>query len=143
MSLNPKKKKCDECGELSVIWKSSGTGGRKLCKQCSNTGVAKLSSIKPTAKAKPIPPRSQKRTKEEKIYMAKRYIYLTEHPMCEAHISGICLKHASEIHHKAGKIGDDLIDETNFLAVCRECHNYIENNRSWAMTMGYSLKRIK
>jgi hypothetical protein len=135
-----KQKICAGCNKLSYIWKSKG--GVKLCKQCSsNTGVAKL-SIKPTAKSKPIPPRSQKRSKEERLYSGKRIIFLQEKPLCEAHISGICTKYSTECHHKKGRIGEDLLDETLWLALCHNCHEYIENHREFAMEKGYSIKRI-
>jgi len=138
--IQPKKKICDGCKEESFIWKN--VDGKKLCKQCSYTGVAKLSISKPTAKAKPIAPRSQKRSKEERLYSAKRIIFLQEHPMCEAHLPGICTEHAQEVHHKKGRIGDDLLDETHWLALCHMCHDYIENNREFAMEKGFSIKRI-
>ena len=136
MTLAPKKKLCSECGEMTFIWKN--VSGNKLCKQCATTGVA----IKPSIKAKPIPPRSQKRSKEERLYAAKRIIFIQEHPMCEAHISGICTEYATEVHHKKGRIGDDLLDETHWLALCHMCHDYIENNREFAMEKGFSIKRI-
>lgn len=136
MTLAPKKKLCSGCGEMTFIWKN--VSGNKLCKQCATTGVA----IKPTIKAKPIPPRSQKRSKEERLYAAKRIIFIQEHPMCEAHISGICTEYATEVHHKKGRIGDDLLDETHWLALCHMCHDYIENNREFAMEKGFSIKRI-
>jgi hypothetical protein len=136
MTLAPKKKLCSGCGEMTFIWKN--VSGNKLCKQCATTGVA----IKPTIKAKPIPPRSQKRSKEERLYAAKRIIFIQEHPMCEAHISGICTEYATEVHHKKGKIGEDLLDECYWLALCHMCHDYIENNREFAMEKGFSIKRI-
>lgn len=143
MSLKPKKKVCDGCGEPSYIWKSSGTGGLKLCKQCSsNTGVAKLSITKPTAKSKPIPPRSQKRSKEERLYSAKRVMFLQEHQMCQAHLPGICTKYATEVHHKKGRIGELLLDILYWLGVCHACHEWIENNRTEALEKGFSIKRI-
>lgn len=132
-----KKKICTKCGLESLIW--SSRGGQKLCKRCAITGVV---INKPTIKAKPIAPRSQKRSLEEKLYSLRRKVFLQNHPMCEANIQGVCAGQATEIHHKAGKIGKDLIDELNFLAVCRGCHNYIEEKRKWALEMGYSIKRI-
>lgn len=138
--IQSKKKICAGCGLESFIWKN--VGGKKLCKQCSsNTGVAKL-SIKPTAKSKPIAPRSQKRSKEERLYSGKRVIFLQEHPMCEAHLPGICTEYSQEVHHKKGRIGDDLLDETHWLALCHMCHDYIENHREFAMEKGFSIKRI-
>jgi len=137
--MQVKKKLCDVCNKLSFIWKTSGTGGKKLCKKCSTTGV---DMKKPTIKAKPIAPRSQKRSKEERLYSAKRVLFLSEFPMCQANIQGVCKGQATEVHHKKGRIGNDLLDETNWLALCHNCHEYVENNREFAMEKGYSIKRI-
>jgi hypothetical protein len=132
-----KKKICSKCNLESFIWTSRG--GEKLCKKCSTTGV---DMKKPTTKAKPIAPRSQKRSKEEKLYSAKRLLFLLEFPMCQANIQGVCKGQATEVHHKKGRIGNDLLDETNWLALCHNCHEYVENNREFAMEKGYSIKRI-
>jgi hypothetical protein len=139
--IQPKKKICAGCGLESFIWKN--VDGMKLCKQCSsNTGVAKPSNTKPTARQKPIPPRSQKRTKEEKLYSGKRIIFLQENPMCQAHLPGICTKFSTDVHHKEGRIGDLLLDDTKWLAACRFCHEWIENNPEEAQEKGFSIKRI-
>ncbi len=132
-----KKKICSRCNLESFIWTSRG--GEKLCKKCSTTGV---DMKKPTTKAKPIAPRSQKRSKEERLYSAKRVLFLSEFPMCQANIQGVCKGQATEVHHKKGRIGNDLLDETNWLALCHNCHEYVENNREFAMEKGYSIKRI-
>lgn len=132
-----KKKICSKCNLESFIWTSRG--GEKLCKKCSTTGV---DMKKPTTKAKPIAPRSQKRSKEEKLYSAKRVLFLLDFPMCQANIQGVCKGQATEVHHKKGRIGNDLLDETNWLALCHNCHEYVENNREFAMEKGYSIKRI-
>jgi hypothetical protein len=139
MSIKPKKKLCDGCGEMTYIW--ANRDGLKLCKQCSYTGVAKLSITKPTAK-KPIPSRSQKRSKEEKLYSAKRILHLQDHPMCEAHLPGICTDYATDIHHMSGKIGDLLTDERYFKALCRACHTFVENNPEAAKELGFSINRL-
>ena len=132
-----KKKICSKCNLESFIWTSRG--GEKLCKKCSTTGV---DMKKPTIKAKPIAPRSQKRSKEEKLYSAKRVLFLLDFPMCQANIQGVCKGQATEVHHKKGRIGNDLLDETNWLALCHNCHEYVENNREFSMEKGYSIKRI-
>ena len=134
--MKTKKKICGECGEESFIW--ANRGGRKLCKKCATTGV----DIKPTYKAKPIAPRSQKRAIQEREYSAKRKIFLNDNPICQAHIQGICTSHATQCHHKKGRLGNDLVDETYWLAVCHACHEYIENHREFAMEKGFSVKRI-
>jgi hypothetical protein len=137
--MEKKKKLCAGCGEMTYIW--ANREGRKLCKQCSYTGVAKLSISKPTTK-KPIPPRSQKRSKEEKLYSAKRVLYLQDHPMCEAHLPGICTDYATDIHHMSGKIGDLLTDEKYFKALCRSCHQYVETHPEIAKEKGLSINRL-
>lgn len=137
--MKAKKKLCDGCGDLKYIWKNSG--GKRLCKQCSNTGVAKL-SIKPTAKKKPISPRSPKRIKEERIYSAQRIIFLGEHPMCEFHITGICTHVATEVHHKEGRTGENYLDKTKWLAGCHQCHQWATDHPKEAIELGFSLKRI-
>jgi len=138
--IQAKKKICDGCLLESYIWKN--VGGMKLCKQCSsNTGVAKL-SIKPTAKSKPIAPRSQKRSKEERLYSANRVLFLQEHPMCQAHLPGICTKYSTDVHHKMGRIGELLLKIIYWLAVCRACHEWIENHPAEAQEKGFSIKRI-
>jgi hypothetical protein len=132
-----KKKICSKCGLESLIW--SSRGGQKLCKRCATTGVV---INKPTIKAKPIAPRSQKRSLEEKLYSLRRKVFLQNHPMCEANIQGVCRGVASECHHKKGRIGKDLLDELNWLALCHNCHEYVERERTWALEMGFSIKRI-
>lgn len=134
--IKSKKKLCSKCGIESFIWKSSG--GKKLCKNCA----VEKPVFKPTKKQKSISPRSTKRAAEERVYLGKRIIYLKEHPRCEARIQGICQGGSNQIHHKKGRIGNDLTDESNFLACCGPCHHFIENNREFAMEQGFSIKRI-
>lgn len=67
--------------------------------------------------------------------------WLQDHPRCER-----CGGHAIEIHHKKGRqfIEDDIpliIHEKYFMAVCRTCHMYIENHKSEAYEMGWSVRR--
>ena len=83
--------------------------------------------------------RSIKRAKQEREYAKIRKAYLFCHPTCE--VNG-CTADAVEIHHKRGKIGNLLTDERFFLPVCRHHHNYIHDNPSIAMRLGYSLSRL-
>ena len=53
-----------------------------------------------------------------------------------------CKGLATEVHHKKGRIGKLLTDIRYFLGVCRECHNKIELNPTWAKENGYSLNRL-
>lgn len=81
---------------------------------------------------------SKKRAKQNLGYGTISYLYITEHPLCEA-----CGSWPScEIHHMKGRIGDNLTNTKFFLAVCRLCHIKIENNPAWAREQGYSLSRL-
>jgi hypothetical protein len=41
-----------------------------------------------------------------------------------------------------GRIGNLLTDPKYFLAVCRQCHNWIEEHPKEAKELGYSVSRI-
>jgi len=85
-----------------------------------------------------IRPRSVKRLKQERQYAKLRKVYLHCHPTCE--VKG-CEAPSTELHHRRGRVGDLLTDESNFLAVCRPHHNYIESHPAEAKEHGYSLTR--
>lgn len=51
------------------------------------------------------------------------------------------IKEATEVHHKQGKIGNLLLEQTKWLPICRVCHTEITINSKEAIEQGYSLKR--
>jgi hypothetical protein len=73
-----------------------------------------------------IPKKSEKRAKKDKIYLAKRIVFLKENQFCAVYPN----KKATEVHHKySGKDRDKYyLDETTWLAVSREGHNWIHSN---------------
>tara|TARA_R110001583_G_C5485364_1_gene394249 strand:+ start:389 stop:661 length:273 start_codon:yes stop_codon:yes gene_type:complete len=68
------------------------------------------------------------------IYAVLRPKYLSEHPTCEC--KG-CNRNSVDIHHtkKPRKKYMNAVD--TWMAVCRTCHEEIENNKSWAREQGY------
>lgn len=128
--MNVKLKICTECNQEKVIWKSVGKRD-KYCKQCWYN-VEKPKSIAPVSKKMQV-------TLDE--YGKKRKAYLALHSTCQAGLTE-CTGQATEIHHKAGKIGENYTKISNFLAVCRNCHNYIELNPDDAKSMGLSESRL-
>lgn len=133
-----KKKLCDGCDTLQYIWKN--VDGKRYCKQCSsNTGVAKLSISKPTARQSPIPPRSQKRSKEERLYTAQRIIFLQENECCMIRLPGICTNKTTDIHHSySGKDRQEFfLNESTWYAVCRACHDWCHSHSKEARELGY------
>lgn len=91
----------------------------------------------------PIKPRSDKRAKQEALYLIINRQYLKDHPKCEANIKGVCSGNPSnQVHHKKGRIGELLLDTKYFLAVEDSCHRYIETHPEFAYENGFSVSRL-
>lgn len=139
--MKAKLKKCDRCGEQKVIWKNHL--GNRYCQACWKLELPKSSqSNKPTVRRKPIPQRSPTRLKLELQYSKVRKVFLSNHPVCEAHLSG-CTTQATDVHHKAGRVGKLYLDESKWLALCRACHSWIETHPKEAREMGFSISRLQ
>lgn len=81
---------------------------------------------------------SIKRQKQQRLYSVLRRQFLEDKEVCE-----VCkVGQATEVHHKKGRIGDLLTDERFFLAVCRFCHQKLEEFPEWAKKVGYSISRL-
>lgn len=130
-----KFKICDGCGKESVIWKSSGTGGLKLCKNCWSCHSSKDESQKPTNTISRV---SAKRAKKDAEYSKLRERYLTENPLCM--IKGPnCSHYATDVHHTRGGEERDVyyLIQSTYLATCRQCHNFLHENPAIAREMGW------
>jgi cytochrome c553 len=115
-----KTKICDGCGLERPIWKSSGTGGLKLCKNCWSCHKSGDTEQKPTNSA--IPRVSAKRAKKDAEYSKLRQRYLT-----------------TDVHHpRAGKDREVYyLVQSTWLAVCRNCHDWVHSHPEEARTMGW------
>jgi len=123
--IQAKKKICSSCQKEKVLWKSTP----KLCKECFYRMPENKKPIE--KKVYTIPKESAKRSKENRLYHAKRILYLTTHKECEAKLEG-CVGVACDVHHLW--MGSDrslhFTDETTWKAVCRECHRLIHDRLS-------------
>lgn len=98
--------------------------------------------LKPVGKDKqPINKVSDNKKAEDKIYSTLRKVFLDNHITCEAKILG-CTKQATEVHHKKGRVGKNYLDVHTFLALCHNCHSWIETHPQWAKEFGYSGDRL-
>lgn len=123
----------------------------------------------PLRRSKPIRKVSTKRAAQLRDYAKLRQAYLAAHPICEVWLrenkwsqhptnpeiwqqtTGTLKQstkfsliasgapEATEIHHTNKRRGAMLNDQTHWLAVCRENHERIENNKAWARANGYLL----
>jgi hypothetical protein len=92
---------------------------------------------KPKAKIKQV---STKQAKALNEYSKVRKEFLAEHLYCEANLTG-CTTVALDVHHTIGR-GANLSNTDTFLAVCRTCHRFIEDNPTEALKMGFSKSRL-
>ena len=83
--------------------------------------------------------RTPKRARQEREYAKLRVEYLQSHSACEARLLG-CTWLATEIHHKAGRIGELLTNAEHFCPICRNCHDYVTNRMSAAEARERGLK---
>jgi len=137
--MKPKMKVCDGCGNEKLIWKNSE--GNRYCKYCWSS---RNTHSKPIAnkKLKPIAPRSRKKQIQDKEYSKLRKDFLYYHPICQAQLQNICTTQATDVHHKAGRIGSNYLDTTTWLSVCRMCHTWIEEHPKESRELGYSKSKI-
>ena len=109
---------------------------------------------------------SPKRRIESRLYYVKRLDFLEAHPFCQVwlddhgmsqteaeHFSGCSLgdpaggaclgkspttiPRSTDIHHKAGRSGENYLDETTWMAVSRQNHDKIHKHPKWARERGY------
>jgi tRNA U54 and U55 pseudouridine synthase Pus10 len=57
-----------------------------------------------------------------------------DNPNCE-----ICGGVATDVHHKAGRIGERLTDTSTFMSVCRPCHGIIHINPKESREKGWMI----
>lgn len=91
---------------------------------------------KPKLKTK-IAKRAESKKIDDEVYKAKRLKFLRVNQRCEVFPE---LK-AVEIHHKAGRLGKNYLDESTWMAVSRAGHNWIHDNDAEARAKGFLLTR--
>lgn len=100
-----------------------------------------LKEQKPKKLPKPIRHVSKKRSIENRKYSVLRKEFLSQKPKCEASLPG-CQKKSTDVHHKAGR-GEYFLRVDTWLAVCRCCHIWIEENPEKAKELNLSESRLK
>ena len=68
--------------------------------------------------------------------------FLKKKPFCEIK-SPVCTKVATVIHHAAGRIGEKLLDQKDWMASCPACNGYVEDNDAWAREHGFKKSKFK
>ena len=140
-----KLKICSFCQKETILWKANP----KACKQCwlqykaseplSQPKTYKVSKTKqsPLKRIKSV---STKKLNELNEYRVIRDRYLKNNPVCEY---PNCTSREVELHHRKGKVGRLLCDDTYFCSLCRAHHRFVEENPEQAKALGLSLSRLE
>lgn len=83
---------------------------------------------------------SPKRAKQLRTYSKLRRDFLEANPRCVWPLG--CDQAASDVHHKAGRVGRLLLDVTRWAALCRGHHAYATEHPQRAYDLGISEHRI-
>lgn len=86
-----------------------------------------------------LKPASTKRQREYRQYAKEKKAYLALHPQCERCKN----KKATQIHHKAGRVGRWLCRYEYFAAVCYPCHEWIHTNGKESRKLGWIMDSHK
>ncbi len=81
---------------------------------------------------------SPKRAKQYREYDKVKKAYLALHPQCERCKN----KKATDIHHKAGRVGEWLCKYEFFAALCRECHDFVHVNGKESRMLGWIIDTV-
>ena len=122
--IKRKLKDCLNCKKPSAIW------AKGKCKACYYLDKNYF-----------IPKVSDKQLNALKEYRQVRDEFMKTNHVCQAKLEG-CTKTATDLHHKKGREGKLLTDKKFFMALCRSCHNKIEDGGEWVYEMGFKIRRI-
>lgn len=90
---------------------------------------------------KRINPISAKQKLRLRYYSTLRKQFLSANPICRPKFDG-CSFHSTDVHHGAGRIGNNLLDTSTWIEVCRSCHQWIETHPKEAKDLGFSKSRL-
>lgn len=83
---------------------------------------------------------SDKEKARQKLYFEAKKQYILFKHLCE--FPG-CKKEGEEIHHKAGRIGSNLYDESTFMHVCGLHHLHIHANPKESYAKGWLISKTQ
>ena len=101
---------------------------------------------------RPINRVSKKRKRiTQEIYGPLRDRLLQERPVCERCLFLVdCdeigindMRYSVDIHHKQGRVGDNMVDESKLVALCRMCHGEIHLNPARSRAEGWLISKLK
>lgn len=96
----------------------------------------------PLKRGKGLAKASKARKLIQAQYVRQRNAFLKKNCMCEACLEfRMVRRDANDVHHKQGRTGNLLLDESKWMAVCRYCHDWIHDNPKEATARGWLIPR--
>ena len=93
-------------------------------------------------KGKPINKVSKKQKEILDLYAIASRKFKERNPECQAKLKG-CTKVTTDCHHISGKLSREMwLSEENFMALCRNCHDFCKTNPKEAMELGLIKSKI-
>lgn len=150
--IKAKEGKCSDCQNKTRLiagrcqncyWKNRKKVKESVAKELEPTEEIKEKKVITVSRNKKkyiIPKQSAKRRSQNVLYLKKRRIFMEQYKTCQAKLSG-CTYWATDLHHKKTR-EFYLLDETIFMAVCRNCHDYIHKNDEEARKLGFLLSKF-
>lgn len=90
------------------------------------------------APRRPLPKVKAKRLGENAYYLKRRAAFLSRFHACACSMALFgCHQNATEIHHTAGRIGKNFLDESTWLPMSRDAHTWIHQHPSEARAKGW------
>ena len=68
-------------------------------------------------------------------------VYERSGGLCEILASADCTGQCEQVHHKQGRMGDNLLDIEKMAGICHQCHDFIGRNPALAYEKGWMLRR--
>ena len=88
-------------------------------------------------------PKESDSMKEIKKELKKRYPeFLKKRPLCEAKMQG-CTGRSECVHHKNGRLKDNILNEKTWMAVCKNCNRVIEEQDALAREKGFKKSKFQ
>ena len=86
---------------------------------------------------------SERRRRRDAVYPARRQqVFDRADGLCEARATANCTGRCEQVHHIAGRGGDDPHAISNLLGCCAPCHDWIHRNPSDARDRGLMRSRL-
>ena len=127
-----KKKICSNCNTEQYIWKRYL--GEPFCKSCWSCHKSK---DKPKTKVpSKLKQKSDKQKAIDKAYSLMRKVYMSQNPLCNIKIPGVCTGPSCDVHHMEGR-GIQTLVQSTWVATCRECHSWCHLNPLEARELGF------